>query len=366
MINQKHAKQDAELQKPIGENHGKYTGEMHTPFGKLLMTKFFGKLFLIITLVCLIFSAYMNSRAFEILTGSAMPSLVIGVLYVTFGILSVMQDSIMHKCRNRKFEMCMGFITCFFIYDFLILLVWEILKTIFSAAGMLNAAGTFISDAAAVLTVALGYQHAKQLRCTSYSIDIGLHQPCRIALLSDIHLGAYVGAAHVRKIVDMVNRLNGDAVVICGDLIDVNNHILADKKVLDEISSIFREMNSREGVYVVLGNHDPKADNESFQEFLKDSHIQLLDNRAVRLSCFNLVGRTNAAHNLRQPIEFFSGKIDQAVPTVVLDHDPNSIPEAVSFGADLVLCGHTHVLPSNHLHQNGKWETLLLWLREVS
>ena len=27
---------------------------------------------------------------------------------------------------------------------------------------------------------------------------------------------------------------------------------------------------------------------------------------------------------------------------MVLDHDPGKIPEAVSFGVDLVLCGHTH------------------------
>lgn len=82
--------------------------------------------------------------------------------------------------------------------------------------------------------------------------------------------------------------------------------------------------------------------NSIFQKFVADSHIQLLDNQAARLSCLNLVGRTNAAHNHRDPVEYFTGKVDKTVPTVVVDRDPNSIPEALSFGASLVLCGHTH------------------------
>ena len=103
-----------------------------------------------------------------------------------------------------------------------------------------------------------------------------------------------------------------------------------------------KERRSKEGTYAVLGNHDLTTSNSIFQKFVADSHIQLLDNQAARLSCLNLVGRTNAAHNHRDPVEYFTGKVDRTVPTVVVDRDPNSIPEALSFGASLVLCGHTH------------------------
>ena len=101
-------------------------------------------------------------------------------------------------------------------------------------------------------------------------------------------------------------------------------------------------MRAKEGVFAVLGNHDPKAESETFRQFLRASNIRLLHNEIIQLSQVNLIRRTNAANNYRSPMIAFSGRIDPVKPIVVLDHDPAGIPEAVSFGADLVLCGHTH------------------------
>ena len=41
-------------------------------------------------------------------------------------------------------------------------------------------------------------------------------------------------------------------------------------------------------------------------------------------------------------MESLAKEINSSLPVVVLDHNPSGIPEAVEFGADLVLSGHTH------------------------
>ena len=122
-------------------------------------------------------------------------------------------------------------------------------------------------------------------------------------MLSDIHLGVYVDEKHILKIADKVNHLNPDLVVICGDLIDVNNHILEDDKELAKISSVFQKIKAKDGVFAVLGNHDPNIANKRFHDFLNASHIQLLHNQVIQISGLNLVGRTDASNNERCSME---------------------------------------------------------------
>ena len=47
--------------------------------------------------------------------------------------------------------------------------------------------------------------------------------------------------------------------------------------------------------------------------------------------------------DVRVPVRNIRPKETEGGPVVVLDHDPQGIREAAEFGADLVLCGHTHI-----------------------
>lgn len=316
---------------------------MNTPFGKLLEKNSFKKCFFIAILLSSFIGAVINIHAVGLLVNHVWVSYLIGIAYAVLGIVSLLQNKIAERCNNKKLEILIGFYSCFFIYNFMILVLGRIFLGLFPFSPHAQAVGVLLLDILSIAVVLMGYLHAKKITCTSYSVNLGIkNAPYRIAMLSDIHLGVFVDEKHISRIVDKINRLKPDLIVICGDIIDVNNHILTDDNSLDRISKIFREMRSKDGVFAVAGNHDPKISNERFQKFLSDSHITLLHNQVIRLSDFYLIGRTDPTNNERSSMQQLSKEILAAVPTIVLDHNPNGIPEAAEYGADLVLSGHTH------------------------
>ena len=74
----------------------------------------------------------------------------------------------------------------------------------------------------------------------------------RIAFFSDLHLGSLTSAEEMcRNIVKSINSLDADLVVFGGDL--VNAHY---EELRPEISAILRQIEARDGVVAVMGNHD--------------------------------------------------------------------------------------------------------------
>lgn len=316
---------------------------MKTPFGNFLKKALFKKVFFVVVLAGAVLGGLMNGRAVYVWFGNDIFAYLLGTIYAVLGILVLFQNKVMEKWKNKRLEMVIGIYSCFYIYDFMGLLLWVILSYLFSISDTFWAAGVCLVDFFAVALVTGGYLYAKQIKCKPYTVYLGMKgEMCHIVMLSDIHLGVFVGEEHMRRIVEKVNRLQADLVVICGDIIDVNNHILEDDGELERISSLFREIRAKNGVFAVLGNHDPQITNEKFQHFLKSSHIQLLHNEVIQVSGLNLIGRTDPSNNERSPIEILWKKVDSSKLSVVLDHNPNYISESAKCGADLVLSGHTH------------------------
>lgn len=161
----------------------------------------------------------------------------------------------------------------------------------------------------------------------------------RIALLSDLHIGYYVGARHIRKVVEATNRLHPDMVVISGDMINAGN--TGECPEIHEVERLLAGLKSREGTFAVTGNHDPAVTDLNFQQFLRQSHITLLEDDIYTNQRFNLVGRATRTRP-RQSLEKLKEGTDKALPDIVLDHDPLGIREAEAAGESLIMCGHTH------------------------
>ncbi len=316
---------------------------MPTKFKKLISGKYFSKVFFSCYALFMCFAAYETNMSICLLSNR--PHLY-GAVYIIFAVISIMiilRESLRFKFKNRIYKITTSFLSCFLIYNFLVLTVWEIVCLIFSVANNIKAIGVITSLFAAILIVAYGYIRTKIIKIKPYNISLGKgNKDYRVALISDIHLGVFVGANHIRKMVAKINSLSSDIVVIAGDIFNGDNALLDDSTRLKKIAKEFCKLKTKEGVYAVVGNHDPKTSNKAFKRFIKDAGIKLLNNSVGALSKINLLGRADDAHNNRTEITDILPNTVPDKPVVVIDHKPENIPDSAKHSIDLVLCGHTH------------------------
>lgn len=162
----------------------------------------------------------------------------------------------------------------------------------------------------------------------------------RIALISDIHLGAFFDVSDLDRVIGMANETKPHLAVVTGDLITSSRDPLAE--CLQRLSLL----KSDAGTFACMGNHERYARMEHRTEtegerwgirFLRQAARQLQFGAAA----LNLAGvdyqrmRTPylaGAERLVQPGQF----------NVLLSHNPDVFPVAAAKGFDLTLAGHTH------------------------
>ena len=168
----------------------------------------------------------------------------------------------------------------------------------------------------------------------------------RITQLSDIHIGAYMPVAQVRRAVGMANELNGDLAVVTGDFVTGRSDPLED--CIAELSRLRAPL----GVWGCNGNHEIYARAEAtsadlFQRF----GMKLLRQENAELrwkgSAFNLIGvdyqrQRDAQGNRARMLTGLEPLVRRDVPNILLSHNPNSFPRAAELGIELSLAGHTH------------------------
>ncbi len=209
----------------------------------------------------------------------------------------------------------------------------------------------FIITIGSVITVIYGLIHARRLYVKYYKVDAKCYhdktgrsdgETYRIVQLSDLHIGSVIGPSYISRVVKKVNSLKPDMVVVTGD---VFNHGGVDEcRDIQRVISAFQEMKAPDGVYAVLGNHDPDLTDPGMADFVKGTGMRFIDNGVCDTKKIFLVGRTGLLtdRTLRLPInEVMSGE-ETDKPMVVLDHDPRGADDARDIGADLILSGHTH------------------------
>ena len=266
------------------------------------------------------------------------PYLFVGLL----GIITLMHEAD-HVWKYKWSKFPIGILSVFFIYYCMIDSLWWITETVFCLPAEVSACGTLISAIASTVVVVIGYRNTKHIRTVSYRIPLGqAGKAFRIALISDLHLGAFVGMDHVKRIVAAVNDLQADLIIIAGDMIDDDNSVLSDPDELKRISCELQQLRSKYGAVLILGNHDPDAADPVFLSFLDRCHIRLLHNQSMELPAVNVICISDPTRNKRIPIGTLLADRNHTKPTIVVDHDPRYMDAAVERDADLVLSGHTH------------------------
>ena len=168
----------------------------------------------------------------------------------------------------------------------------------------------------------------------------------RIIHLSDVHIGLFLGLQDFRKMVDLASALDGDLVLITGDLAD-------DINVYDDVLAMAGEIPNRYGIFASIGNHEYFRGIESIRRSYDRGPIPLLLDSGTAINVqgvdFYVGGADDPRSISRMPRDFFPRTIDSAMKdatsdafTVLMSHRPSGFDHASQIGIDLTLAGHTH------------------------
>jgi predicted MPP superfamily phosphohydrolase len=161
----------------------------------------------------------------------------------------------------------------------------------------------------------------------------------KIVALSDFHLYPFTELPFIQRAIEIARGLNPDLVVLLGDFVD------ATAETIHELAPALGALNSRHGIFAVLGNHDIRKGPAVVARALRSAGMEVLVNRAVEIGAGrsylrvagvdSLLGRPDLGAALRGEKE--------GVPTVLLAHEPDIADSVAQHGrVDLQLSGHSH------------------------
>jgi predicted MPP superfamily phosphohydrolase len=213
-------------------------------------------------------------------------------------------------------------------------------RRLFLARGVAVTAGVVsVGLVGSGIPVALGPPRIKRVPITLARLPRTADR-LKIAVVADIHVGEINGAAHVRRVVDMINDLEPDVVAVVGDTVDGS---VADLSV---VTAPLRELRARFGSFIVTGNHEYYSGYEQWSAEFARLGLRVLRNEREELP----VGVDLAGVNDLQGRQFGDGPDigkalegrDPAKFAIMLAHQPAQAAEAARHGIDLQLSGHTH------------------------
>jgi len=180
----------------------------------------------------------------------------------------------------------------------------------------------------------------------------------KIVQISDIHSGSFDSREAILEGIDLINKQDADIVLFTGDL--VNN----DSREIEPFIDDFKKIQTKNGVYSVLGNHDygdykkwnsAKEKQENFDlilDYHKQMNFNLLNNQNAVITKDGQDIGIFGVENWGNPPFPQKGDLDEALAgienipfKILMSHDPTHwtkkvIPHKTHF--DLTLAGHTH------------------------
>lgn len=163
----------------------------------------------------------------------------------------------------------------------------------------------------------------------------------RIVQISDVHLGAIIGARRLRRILEKVRELEPDVLVSTGDLVDGQ----ADH--LNGLTSLFEMIQPRFGKFAVTGNHEFYVGHERSLDFTRRCGFTVLSGEALTPAPnITIAGIDDPAGRwIGISAQFDEPALLAAQPrehfTILLKHQPVVDPRAAGL-FDLQLSGHVH------------------------
>jgi predicted MPP superfamily phosphohydrolase len=171
-------------------------------------------------------------------------------------------------------------------------------------------------------------------------------QGFRIAQITDIHIGPTIGQGYLQRIVNMVNALQADLVAITGDVVD------GDVPTLQDLVAPLQHLKAREGVALVLGNHELYSGAPAWVLEYRRLGLKVLLNEhfIVHRDSATLAVAGVTDHSAGRffadlacdPHAAIRGEGETADARLLLAHQPVTAPAGADAGYHLALHGHTH------------------------
>lgn len=165
-------------------------------------------------------------------------------------------------------------------------------------------------------------------------------QGSKLVHLTDFHYdGLLLSNKLLLQAIETSNQVEPDLVLLTGD------YVTHSPKPIHKLAQHLKRLQSRFGVYAVLGNHDlyyPYSKQE-ITKSLTDVGIQVLWNEIVYPlgEELALVGLADFWSREFNPAPVMN-QLDDEIPRIVLSHNPDSAEPLQQWRVDLQLSGHTH------------------------
>jgi uncharacterized protein len=194
-----------------------------------------------------------------------------------------------------------------------------------------------------------GSWNARNPIVRQYEISIpkaaGSMKQLRIAVASDLHLGAIVRNKRLQLLVDRIKALKPDLILLPGDILDDDIEPFIRYGMAEQM----KELTAPLGTFAVLGNHEYIGGKiNEFVKQMKAIDIEVLMDRSVKIAnSFYVIGRKDRSAGRfssdgRLELDVLLKDVDAALPLILMDHQPYLLDQSAKHGVDLQLSGHTH------------------------
>ncbi len=162
-----------------------------------------------------------------------------------------------------------------------------------------------------------------------------------VAIMSDLHLGAQLGADWLAARIAQVEALEPDLIVLLGDIFEGHG------RPVPQLIAPFYRLEAPLGVYAVTGNHEFMGDSDAAVTMTeKAGVVWLRDHWHQAAPGLLLVGVDDlTARRYRDDSVGIVSRILQARPAgaaILLSHTAWQAEEAAAVGIGLMLSGHNH------------------------
>jgi uncharacterized protein len=165
-------------------------------------------------------------------------------------------------------------------------------------------------------------------------------QGTKLVQLSDLHYdGLRLSEKMLEQAIAVTNEAEPDLIVLTGD------YVTDDPLPIHQLVLRLKYLESRAGVYAVLGNHDIYYHNSKAEitQALTSVGIHVLWNQIAhplgqQLPIVGLADYWSKEFDVKQVLS----QLDADIPRIVLSHNPDTAQLLKKWRVDLQLSGHTH------------------------